>query len=665
MLRCIALTALGGAVALLSPLPCQTASNVDAQHYKLEIEVIFSSQTVKGTNTATFKSLVNGLTTLDLDLTSGLQVDGVTMGGKPVSFSRPTNLVRIALDTTYNKDQSLTVAVSYSGKPGRGGFGGFVFTRHGSSPNYTDLAWTLSEPWNARLWWPTKDSPDDKATAEIWVTAPDSLTAVSNGLLQGTDSLSGSRKRFRWKTTYDMAPYLLAISVTDYRQRVDKYTHLGANMPVEFYVFPESWNSWQSGLNLILPMLQAFSDAYGQYPFVSEKYGIAQFTFGGGMEHQTITGQYNVSEWLSAHELAHQWWGDMITCATWKDIWLNEGFATFSEAVWMERKAGGGLAAYHSRMRSNKPGSFDGTVYVNNPTSTSTVFNTNNVYHKGGWVLHQLRHVLGDTVFFQALLDYRKKYFGQSVTTAQFQQSVEQSAGMKLDWFFDQWVYKGGAPVYGYAWKNVKHGSQDYLYLQIEQTQTSQPLFIMPVDVQVTTGSSTKTYVVWDDERKDQFAVAIDGPATSVQLDPDQWILRSSNSISASNYQQPHFAADTREINVLSGGSSGLHIDLGPPNKDRPYVMFAGASGSSPGTQLGTITVPINIDPVTYVVYQLVNTSFFANFAATLDTQGAGIATLNVPPSLAASAKGTDLTFAFVLADRVDFASRPVTVRLK
>jgi len=664
MFKRIALTVLGGAV-VLSCLPCQTATNVDAQHYKLEIEVLFGSKTVKGTNTATFKSLVNGLKSLDLDLTTALQVNGVTMGGKPVTFSRPTNLVRITLDKTYNKDQSFTVAVSYSGTPGRGGFGGFVFTQHGSFSNRTDLAWTLSEPWNARLWWPTKDSPDDKATAEIWVTTPDSLTAVSNGLLQGTDTLSSNRKRFRWKTTYQMAPYLLAISVTDYRKRVDKYTHLSANMPVEFYVFPESWNSWQSGLNLIVPMLQVFSDVYGQYPFVNEKYGIVQFTFSGGMEHQTITGQSSVSGWLSAHELAHQWWGDMITCATWKDIWLNEGFATFSEALWEERKAGGSVAAYHSRMRYRKPRSSSGTVYVYNPTSTSTIFNGTNVYQKGAWVVHQLRHVLGDTAFFKALLDYRKTYSGQSVTTAQFQQSVEQSTGMKLDWFFDQWVYKGGAPVYSYAWKNARQGNQDYLYLQIEQTQTSRPVFIMPMDVRVTTSTGTKTYVVWDDERKDQFAVAIDAPATSVQLDPDQWILRGSNSIFTGSYQQPHFAVDTREIDVVKGGRSGLHMDLGAANKNRPYVMFAGASGSSPGTPLGTVTVPINIDPVTLIVYQLVNTSFFANFAANLDGQGTAMATLNVPANLAVSAKGTDLTFAFVLADRVDFASRPVVVKLK
>ena len=309
--------------------------------------------------------------------------------------------------------------------------------------------------------------------------------------------------------------------------------------------------------------------------------------------------------------------------------------------------------------------SFSGTVYVYNPTSTSVIFNSTNVYQKGAWVVHQLRHVLGDKAFFQALADYRKTYSGQSVITAQFQQAVEQSATMKLDWFFDQWVYKGGAPVYSYAWKNAKQGNQDYLYLQIEQTQTSRPVFIMPMDVRVTTSTGTKTYVVWDDERKDQFAVAIDAPATTVQLDPDQWILRGSSSIFSGTYQSPHFAVDTREIDVVQGGRSGLHIDLGAANKDRPYVVFASASGSSPGTPLGLVTVPINIDPVTLVVYQLLNTSFFANFAAKLDSQGMSMATLNVPANIAVSAKGTDLTFAFVMADRVDFASRPVVVRLK
>ena len=293
----------------------------DALHYKLEIDLDFATQTIQGTNTATFASRSNSLTTLTLDLLSALTVSSVLMNGQPVAWTRPTDLIVVTLDRAYNLGEPFTVQVNYGGAPPvPAGFGGLQFTTTGGN---RPVAWTLSEPWDARGWWPGQDQLDDKATWEMWVTHPANMTVASNGLLQGIDALPNNRARSRWQTNYPQAAYLASFVCTEFNRRTDYYTAFGANMPVEFFVFPESFASWTTGMDRVVPMLTAFSGAYGQYPFVNEKYGIAQFTWGGGMEHQTISSQNSVSESLTAHELAHQWWGDMTTCQTWSDIWLN------------------------------------------------------------------------------------------------------------------------------------------------------------------------------------------------------------------------------------------------------------------------------------------------------------------------------------------------------
>ena len=643
----------------VAPLLAQDPT--DAQHYKLEIELNFATKQVAGKNTATFLSKQTGLAALTLDLASSLAVSAVQMNSAGVPFTRSGNQVQITLDRAYNLNEQFTVEVAYAGTPASGGFGGFSFTTHGSAAS--PMAWTLSEPWYSYTWWPVKETLTDKSTSEVWITHPDTMTAASNGARQGIDTLSGNRLRTRWKNSYQIAPYLICLAVTNYQTRTDTYTGFGANMPVEFYVFPESFASWQTGMNLVVPMLNAFSTVYGQYPFVGEKYGIAQFTWGGGMEHQTITFQSGVSEYLNAHELSHHWWGDDVTCASWHDIWLNEGFATFSEAIWAENKPGGSLAAYLTKIRQTKPGTTTGTVYVYDTSNINNVFSTTNVYNKGSWVCHQLRHVLGDASFFKALADYRAAFSGRSATTAEFRAACEQSSGRDLGWFFDEWVMKGGAPSYVYAARTASQGGQHYLYLQIDQTQTTQSVFTMPLDVRVTTGAGTVTPSGWNDERNDQIALPIPAPASAWVLDPDQWVLRGATTTRA--YAPPFFAVEPETLDTVLGGASRLHMDLGVTNAQRPYLILVGMSGSTPGIMLGSLKIPLNFDALTALGLDAVNSSVFASFMGQLDAQGLGLGTFQLPAGIGAPLKGYTLTFSHLLIDAFDFASRPVSVRLR
>lgn len=646
---------------LLAPSLLQAQQSTDALHYKLEIELLFATSSIQGTQTATLKSLVSGLRTLELDLHSGLTVTKVTDDqSNPLSFSRPTDKIVIQLARAYAANEQFTVVVDYGGTPpASSSWGGMVFTTHQGSP----ICWTLSQPWDAKLWWPGKDQLGDKSTFEMWVTHPDTMSAASNGKLMGVDTLSGNRQRTRWSETYPIVPYLVSLAVTNYRRRTDTYSHMGASMPVEFYVFPESWNSWQSGMNALVPMLKAFSNVFGQYPFVKEKYGLAQFTWGGGMEHQTITSQYNADEWLSAHELGHQWWGDAITCATWHDIWLNEGFATFCEALWEELKPGGSMSAYHSYMNGRKPYRVDGTVYVYNPTNVNTIFSSTNVYRKGGWVVHMLRRTLGETLFWQALRDYRTKYEGDSATTADFQASVEKTVGRDMKWFFEQWVMQNGAPTYNYAWSQWQHGNQDYLLLELDQSQSYRPYYEMPVDVRITTTAGTENHVIWNDARQDAFVLPLQAPASSITIDPDEWILRPGTRTMA--FRRPFFAASTKELQATAGGSVELHMDLGSAAAQRPYLLLATLSGSSPGIPLPGLTLPLNYDDMTQLGLTALNGPSFQNFAGLLDPQGRGAGRFVLPPQVGSAFRGRTLHFCGVLIDRLDTATTATAVTLR
>lgn len=502
----------------------------DVLHYDLNLEVVPSGSRLIGTNVMTVRCVSDNVTTFECRLSNAFTITAVLCNGAPMTYTRiDSSTLRMTLPRAYNTGEEFAISVAYNGVPVDEGFGSINFTTQAGQP----LIFTLSEPYYSHTWWPVKDDNRDKATGDIALVVPNTLTGASNGTLIATEVVAGNKTRFRWRTNYQTAPYLFFFSVTNYQSFTDTWTYAGGvSMPMLFYIYPGSntstnRNAWLQSKS----MLTTFSDLYGVYPFKNEKYGIYQFGFSGGMEHQTFSGQGTFQTSVTAHELGHQWFGDMITCKTWSDIWLNEGFATYSEALWEEFKPGStGSAALFSAMSSRRPTSFGDSVYVYDTTNPNRIFSSNYSYRKGAWVLHMLRRVVGDATFFDILETYRNQFEFSTADTEDFKNVCESVSGQDLDWFFEQWVYQIGAPSYQYAWRNVSVGSSRFLELYVKQSQNaSWPTFRMPIDILANAGGVT-TRQVMNDAREEWLLLPYPANVTAMQFDPNTWILAGSKT---------------------------------------------------------------------------------------------------------------------------------------
>ncbi len=537
-------------------LMCETAGETDVLNCNLDIELVPGTSSITGSNTFTIKVLSGGISQFTFRLASDFSVSSAVINGTTtLGVSQPSSTTRIAnLDRVYTTGEVFTLTISYTGVATTGsssGFGSITFSTQNGQPLIT----SLSEPYYAYTWWPCKDGDlavsgdnSDKFTAQVAITVPNTLKAVSNGLLQGVDAVPLNKSKYRWASNYPISTYLVCVAATNYTQWSVNYTPLaGGTMPVQFSIYPANDTAGNRAVWQLTPsMMTAYRGVYGEYPFVNEKYGIYQFPFSGGMEHQTYTGQGSggaFSESVTSHELGHQWWGDNVTCKTWNDIWLNEGFATYTECIWQERKTGTPtLSALQSAINARKPSAVTGTVYRTDVTSVASIFSSTYSYNKGAWVLHMLRHVMSnptltypnnDALFFTGLQNYRAQFQGGSATTLDFQNSMSATAGQDLSWFFNEWVFNGGAPAYAAGWQTFSSGGQNYLRLSLRQTQAS-PIFRMPVDVRITTGGGTLTSVVTSDASTDWFVIPIPAAATAVSIDPDGWILTTAATLSES-----------------------------------------------------------------------------------------------------------------------------------
>ncbi len=498
----------------------ENQSKIDITYYNIDFEIDFDNEQIFGSVLANGSVGMDQPEFLEFDFSDEMIVDSILLNDEISNFEHANDLIKIPTQATIPEGYNFSCRIFYHGNPPTSGFGSYNFDTH----NNINHVWTLSEPYGARDWWPCKDDPSDKAdSVDIIVTVPAGQIVVSNGLLINEQDISGGKKKYHWSERYPICTYLVAISTYPYTFWSDIYVGInGDTLPLEYYVYPDHYDTVYENYMLTNDMMEIFAQKFGEYPFMGEKYGHVEFGRGGGMEHQTISSMGGHSEWLIAHELGHQWWGNLVTCSSFHHIWLNEGFARFAEAIWAE--ASHGFEAYKSYWQNHSYFG-PGTIYVEEPNTAAQIFNGNLTYNKAGWVVHMLRGVMGDSLFFESLKSYgyNDSLAYADVTTEDFKDVCEDISGLDLTNFFEQWIYNEYYPQYGLSWYLNEF---DELIITIHQLQNWQ-YFEMPIELKVFLTDESLLYKVNNQYQIQEYNLGyVDEIPLTIQLDPDGWILK-------------------------------------------------------------------------------------------------------------------------------------------
>lgn len=504
----------------------QNTENYDVKYHKLEWDVDPTQASISGTVTTHFVAEEN-MNTITFDMANNLTVSSVTQRGVSLSFVTNANdeLV-ITLPTTLNQGVLDSLKVTYSGNPVSTGFDSFEISTHNGTP----VLWTLSEPFGAKGWWPCKQDLIDKIDSiDVFLTHPSAYKGVSNGL-RISETTNGGSTVTHWKHKYKIPAYLIAIAVTNYSE----YSHhvSTGNFDIVNYVYPESLTSAQSQTPVTVDIMNLFGNLFELYPFANEKYGHAQFGWGGGMEHTTVSFMGNFSRGLIAHELAHQWFGNKITCGSWEDIWLNEGFATYLNGLVIENLDGEtSFISWKQGKNSSITSSPSGSVLCTNITSVSRIFSSRLSYNKGSMLLHMIRYKLGDTHFFNALKSYLQDpnlAYGYA-KTPQLVQHLETTSGLDLTEFFNDWYSGEGYPSYQIT-SNVNNNTVEIIVNQT-QSHTSVSFFEMPLTFKIEgTSGEEETIRVEHTTNGQVFNHTATFPIANVVFDPKSDIISKDNT---------------------------------------------------------------------------------------------------------------------------------------
>jgi len=518
-------------------------ANYDVTYQKLEFTIDPNVYFISGNVTTNFTALSN-MNTITFDLSritntssqyyaNRITVGSVIKNGQPLAFTHneTTKELIITFPTTIQSGSLETVSISYAGAPDTTEAG---FTK--SSHSGTPVIWTLSEPFGARDWWPCKQDLNDKIeNIDIYITHPTQYTAVANGVQISLVNNNNGTSTTHFKHNYPIPAYLVAIAVTNYSIFTQQAGTAPNQFPIVNYIYPESLTSAQSSLAVTLPIMTLFESLFETYPFSNEKYGHAQFGWGGGMEHTTVSFMGSFGRNLIAHELAHQWFGNKITCGTWKDIWLNEGFATYLSGLVVENLDGvSSFVFWKNSTIENITTSTSGAVYLSDSeaTNVSRIFNSRLTYNKGAMVVHMLRWKLGDAVFFQAIKNYLAdtnlayKY----ATTENLKMHIENTSGLNFTEFFNDWVYNQGYPTYSVTAHNNLPG-KTIITINQSQSHSSVSYFEMPVEVRLKgAGNATLDVTLNNTFNNQQFEVNVPFVVTTLEFDPNRHIISKNDT---------------------------------------------------------------------------------------------------------------------------------------
>ncbi|PZR23804.1 MAG: peptidase M1 [Flavobacterium psychrophilum] len=538
--------------------------NYDVVYHRLDLTADPNVHFISGTITTDFIAKED-MADVTFDLASELTVSQVLQNGNNLVFTQNENdeLV-ITLPSTLSTGSQARVEITYSGAPPTQDEA-FVVSQHAGAP----VLWTLSEPYGAKDWWPCKQDLIDKIeNIDVYITAPSQYVSVSNGLEQSQTENEDGTKTTHYRHQYPIPAYLVAISISNY----GIFTQTAGTVPNEFpivnYLYPESQTQNEQNLAVTLPIMDFYEQTFETYPFHNEKYGHAQCGFGGGMEHTTVSFMGSFGRNLIAHELAHQWFGDKVTCGSWKDIWLNEGFATYLSGMVIEHLDGyEPFRNWKLSNIANITSEDGGYIYLTDADTLSSnrIFSSRLSYNKGAMVLNMLRVKLGDPVFFQALKAYLAdpELAYAYAKTPQLKAHLEAASGLDLTGFFSDWVSNQGFPVYTITVENIE-GGQARINLNQMQSHNSVSFFEMGVPVRlIGANGEIQDYVLENISNGQDFIVDVPFKAVQAIFDPNSDIISRTSTITVTNagdYFSPYLYPNPANTFLFVAVADGVYI---------------------------------------------------------------------------------------------------------
>ena len=531
------------------------------------------------------------------ELGSSLTIDSAKVDGVLLPVATTGFIRKITLPTPLAAGAYFTAHIYYHGSAPTGS-GFFNGVTHSVSAGGTHMVYTVSDPWVALNWWPCKQSVNDQIdSVDMYVTVPYGVADGSNGLLVNIDNTTRpGYSTYHWQTHYAIDYYLISIAVAKYGE-YRSYMHFTGSTDTmlvqNFLMDTATFNPlYKANFDSIGQVIDYFSSLYGRYPFWKEKYGMCYTTLSGGMEHQTMTTIGVTNTETMAHELTHQWFGDHVTYKTWGDMWLSEGFATYSEQLFLDHFWGAAAAKAHRQgylsQAQTKP---CGMTYVNDTTTSDSLF-TVNQYPKAALIISALRYLAPhDTLFFKVLRDYQSAFSFGNASTADFKAIAEAAYGFNLDTFFNQWIYGRGYPLYKVSWNQV--GSTVFVKLKQTTSCPTTPHFSTPVQLQLHAAGADTVVKVYNSLDTQTFTFEWAPTMTTTYLNPDVWILCKQNGAITRDATLGIGAVLPRHIRVLPNPSRrSWKIDELEEGLSLTLVDMNGRVSWEGRSMKGTTTIP-------------------------------------------------------------------------
>jgi len=510
----------------------------DVTHYDLSIELSDLTNHIEGIVKTSIITLEN-LDTLLFELHENHSITNIKINSIDNNFIHENSSVKIPYTALQGSDIEITITYAgFTPSANLNPLSGSGLTNTLDTETNTNITYSLSEPFYAYEWWPCKQSLTDKAdSCKLRITVPANCKAGSNGLLIDIDTLQSGKKTFIWKHLYPISYYLISVAVADYEEYsfYQPISGTDKSLLIQNYLYKNTdfKNKWLENINLTGEFTNLFSELFGPYPFIDEKYGHCTAPIGGGMEHQTMTTQQDFNKNLTAHELGHQWFGNNVTCSSWKDIWINEGFATYAQYLMLENlfpsEAPIQMIDYHARAMQY----LDGSIFVLDSLNTNRIFNYRLTYCKGAAFIHTLRFIIdNDVLFFNTLRNFQNDYKGRSASAKDFKEYLLKKTTINFDEIFEELYYGEGFPTYSLRWNQ----SGNDLILELHQEPSGAfltQLFTQPVEVKLRLSNSSDTIIRLNIEKNDQqYYFNNFGRVEQVtEIDPSNWIMNNIDTI--------------------------------------------------------------------------------------------------------------------------------------